>query len=214
MGLNCPSRHLKHKLWPKERSGVKLVVWLSTTKSRESTPFPYMQAICDIPLEALNKGYNFSLNLIAIESLHKKLCTFKAARILTIGILGLPFGSPRTKNHLDVAPVERRRIYYKREGGGFPQVRAVMSLVCPNCLWLVLAPKVLQLGTNHLVLVLCRSVWVSEACHFVLVPSRSSNTALYPFIVLRTRERAPTPYPFIVFSLGLTFEAITYICSA
>jgi hypothetical protein len=35
------------------------------------------------------------------------------------------FGTPkisRTKNHLDVAPMERRKIYYKGEGGGFPQV--------------------------------------------------------------------------------------------
>ncbi len=31
------------------------------------------------------------------------------------------------------------RVYYKGEGGGFPQVRAVMSLVCPYCRWLVLA---------------------------------------------------------------------------
>jgi len=29
----------KHKLWPKEGSGVELPVWLPTTKSRESTRF-------------------------------------------------------------------------------------------------------------------------------------------------------------------------------
>jgi hypothetical protein len=75
-----------------------------------------------------------------------------------VGILGLPFGNPGTKSHLDVAPVERRIVYYKGEGGGFPQVQAVVSIVCSNCPWLVLAPKVLQLCTNHFVLVLCRSV--------------------------------------------------------
>ncbi len=37
------------------------------------------------------------------------------------------------KSHLDVGPVERCRVYYKGEGGGFPQVRAVVSLVCPCC---------------------------------------------------------------------------------
>jgi hypothetical protein len=31
----------------------------------------------------------------------------------------------------------------KGEGGGFPQVRAVVSLVCPCCPWLFLAPSVL-----------------------------------------------------------------------
>jgi hypothetical protein len=55
------------------------------------------------------------------------------------------------KSHLDVGPVERCRVYYKGEGDGFPQVQAVVSLVCPYCLWLVLAPKVFQLCANHLV---------------------------------------------------------------
>jgi hypothetical protein len=75
-----------------------------------------------------------------------------------MGISGLSLGSPGTKSHLDVAPVERRKVYYKGEGDGFPQVRAMVNLVCLNCLWLVLAPKVLQLCTNNFVLVLCRSV--------------------------------------------------------
>jgi hypothetical protein len=37
--------------------------------------------------------------------------------------------SPGTKCHLDAGLVERHKIYYKGEGGGFPQVRVVMSLV-------------------------------------------------------------------------------------
>jgi hypothetical protein len=76
--------------------------------------------------------------------------------------------------------VERSRVYYKGEGDGFPQVRAVVSLVCPCCPWFVLAPKVLQLCTNHFVWVVCRPVWVIEACQLFLVPSWSSNTPLYP----------------------------------
>jgi hypothetical protein len=44
-------------------------------------------------------------------------------------ISGLPFESPRTKCHLDVGLMERHRVYYKGEGGGFPQVWAVVSLV-------------------------------------------------------------------------------------
>jgi hypothetical protein len=93
-------------------------------------------------------------------------------------------------SHLDVGLVERHIVYYKGKGGDFPQVRAVMSLVNSSYMWLVLAPKVLQLCTNHLVLVLCRFVWVVEDCKFFLVPSRSSSTPLYPSKVLRARERA------------------------
>ncbi len=72
-----------------------------------------------------------------------KLCTPKVAGVPTVGILGLPFGSPGTKSHVDVAPVERRKVYYKGEGGSFPQVWAVVSLVCLSCPWFVLAPKML-----------------------------------------------------------------------
>jgi len=42
------------------------------------------------------------------------------------------FGTPRTKCHLDVGLVERHIIYYKGEGGGFPQVWAVVSFVSLN----------------------------------------------------------------------------------
>jgi hypothetical protein len=69
-----------------------------------------------------------------------------------------PIWSPETKNHLDVAPVESCRVYYKGEGGGFPQVQAVVSLVCPSCPWLILTPKVFQLCPNHFELVLFRSM--------------------------------------------------------
>jgi hypothetical protein len=87
-----------------------------------------------------------------------KLWAPKVVGILTLVILGLPLGGPGTKCHLDVGLVDRRKIYYKGEGGGVPQVQAMVSLVSPSCPWLVLAPKVLQLCTNHLMLVLCRHV--------------------------------------------------------
>jgi len=53
-------------------------------------------------------------------------------------------GVLREKSHVDVGLMERSRVYYKGDGGGFPQVRAVVDLVCLCCPWLVLAPKVLQ----------------------------------------------------------------------
>jgi hypothetical protein len=185
-----------------------LAIWLPTTTSQESTRFPYVQVVCDIPWKTFDEGYNFVSNLIAIEGLHKKLCALKVTGVPVVGILGLPLGNPGTKSHLDVAPMEKRKVYYKGEGGGFPQVRAVVSFVCPGCLWRVLATKVFQQCTNHLVLGLCRSLWVNKACHFFLVPSQSSNTPLYPSIVLRARECASTPCPFVVLSLGLTFESL------
>ncbi len=63
-----------------------------------------------------------------------KLWAPKVARVQVVGISGLPFEKPETKCHLDVAPVERHKKYYKGEGGGFPQVRAVVSLVSSRLL--------------------------------------------------------------------------------
>jgi hypothetical protein len=61
-----------------------------------------------------------------------------------VGIPGLPLGSLGTKCHLDVGLVERQREYYKGEGGAFPQVQAMMSLVSPNLLMVFLNTKSVQ----------------------------------------------------------------------
>ncbi len=92
--------------------------------------------------KTLDEGYNIASDFIAIRGMHAKLCSLKGARARVVGISELPLGSLGTKNHLDVAPVESYSVFYKGEGGGFPQVQSVVNLVCPNCLWIVLTPKV------------------------------------------------------------------------
>ncbi len=69
-----------------------------------------------------------------IGGLHTKLCGSKVAKVPTLAISGLPFASLGIKSHLDVGLVERHIVYYKGEGGGFPQVRVVVSLVNPSLL--------------------------------------------------------------------------------
>jgi hypothetical protein len=73
----------------------------------------------------LDEGYNFAANLITIGGLYAKLWGPQNCESPSCG----NFRSLETKCHLDVAPVERRREYCKGEGGGFPQVWAVVSLV-------------------------------------------------------------------------------------
>jgi hypothetical protein len=46
-----PFGHLHLKLWAKEGPGVKLTIWLSTTKCRESTSSRRLQKECDITLK-------------------------------------------------------------------------------------------------------------------------------------------------------------------
>ncbi len=88
-----------------------------------------MQLAFHIPLESSQKGLQLASDLISIEGLHIKLWGPKVGGVPTLGISRLPFGSPGTKCHLDVGFMERHRVYYKKEGGGFPQVRAKVSLV-------------------------------------------------------------------------------------
>jgi len=190
MGLHHPFGHLKHKLWPKEGSGVKLVVWLPITESRESTQFACVQVACNIPLKSSRRGLLLWFRAhLHWRSACKKLWHPKVTRVLTLAISGLPLRSLGTKSHLDVGPMGSHKVYYKGEGVGFPQVRAMVNLVSLNRLWFVLAPKVFQLCINHLVLVLCKPVWVSETCQFFLIPSRSFNTPLYLSKMLRVRKR-------------------------
>jgi hypothetical protein len=51
MASHEPLGHLQQKLWSKERPGVKLAIWLPTTKSQESTQFRCVQVECDTLLE-------------------------------------------------------------------------------------------------------------------------------------------------------------------
>jgi len=49
-----------------------------------------------------------------------------------VAVLGLLLRSPETKNHSDVGGMGRHKEYYMEEGGGFPRIQAVVSLVSPE----------------------------------------------------------------------------------
>ncbi len=81
---------------------------------------------------ALDEAYNF---------VFRPDCNWRSAReimrpeshgSLSCGNFGTPTWESWAKCHLDVAPMESCEEYYKGEGGGFPQVRAMMSLVNPR----------------------------------------------------------------------------------
>jgi hypothetical protein len=52
------------------------------------------------------------------------------------------FGSPKNLCHLDVVFIVSCKEYYMGEGGDFPRVRAVMSLVCSSVRGLSQHPRV------------------------------------------------------------------------
>jgi hypothetical protein len=150
MHLHDPFGHLKHKLWLKEGSGVELTIWLPTIKSQDSSRFPCVQVACHILLKSSQRGLQLCLDLIWIGGLHTKLWGPKFVGVPSLGISGFPLGSPGTKCHLDVGLMEKHKVYYKGEGGGFPQVWAVVSLVSLESLSLpVVRPSTKSARTMH-----------------------------------------------------------------
>jgi len=170
MGSHCSFEHLKHKLWPKEGAGSRIA---SLTPNQKKSGIDPIYLAADNMPHTVRKLSTRAITLLQIAlRLLAKLWGSKVPRIPTGKISGLPHGSPAVvpgvlgvsgeKSHLDVGPVESYRIYYKGEGDGFPKVWAMVSLVCPCCPWFVLAPKVLQLCTNHFVWVVCRPVGMNK----------------------------------------------------
>jgi len=133
MALHRPFGHLQHKLWQKERPGVKLPVWLPTIKSRESNyqfdsrplkvgnrPNPNAcRWSATHRWKTLEESYKFALDLILIRGLSKELRSLKVPKVQTEIVSRLLLGSPGTKSHSDVGAAERHRIYYMGESGSF-----------------------------------------------------------------------------------------------
>jgi hypothetical protein len=73
----------------------------------------------------------------------------KIVGVLAMGISGLlsPLGNLGAKCHLDAGLMASHRIYYKGEGGGFPQVRAVVSLMSSSLP--VVRPSTKSASTMH-----------------------------------------------------------------
>ncbi len=70
-----PFGHLQPKLWAKEGSGVKLIVWLPTIKSQESMPSRIWFECATWRWKDLDEGYNFGLDLVAIQLCSQVTCS-------------------------------------------------------------------------------------------------------------------------------------------
>jgi hypothetical protein len=108
-GLHEPFGHMQHKLWQKERPGVKLISHLTpqTLKVRNQPDCNACRWSATCHWKALNKNYKFALDLIPIRGLSKELCPRKVAGVQTGTISRLLLGSPGTKSHSDVSAAER-----------------------------------------------------------------------------------------------------------
>jgi hypothetical protein len=132
MGLHEPFGHLQHKLWQKERPGVKLAVLLPTTKSRESTQSRCVQVEGNMPLESSQRELQVFLKLHPNRRFEQRVMTPQSGGSPNGTVSRLLLESHGIKSHSNVGAAKRRKEYYVGESGDFPRVRAVLSLVSPG----------------------------------------------------------------------------------
>jgi hypothetical protein len=93
-------------------------------------------------LERSQRGLQLRFIPCHDRTLQSGVMAIQSSRSPAGTISGLHFGSPRNLCHLDVASMASCREYYMGEGGGFPRVRAMVSLMCPNARGLSQHPRV------------------------------------------------------------------------
>jgi len=132
MASHWQFRHMQPKLWAKEGPGVKLIVWLPTTKSWESTSSRRRLEECDMALKSSRRELQLWFRTRPDPSLGRGAMAAQSSKSLAGTLSGLHFGNPNKMCHSDVASATSRKEYYMGEGGDFPRVRAVVSFVCPS----------------------------------------------------------------------------------
>jgi hypothetical protein len=93
-------------------------------------------------LERSRRGLQLWFRPRRDRTLQSGVMAVQNSRSPTGTISGLHFESRGNLCHLDVASMASCREYYMGEGGGFPRVRAVVSLVCPSARDLSQHPRV------------------------------------------------------------------------
>jgi hypothetical protein len=142
MASHCPFGHLQPKLWAKEGPGVKLPVWLPTTKSWESTSSRRRLKQCNIRLERSRRELQLWFGARPDPSSGRETMAVQSPGISTRDSFGTPTWESWEKEPFRCSlRGETQRILYG-EGGGFPRVRAVVSLVCKSARGLSQHPRV------------------------------------------------------------------------
>jgi hypothetical protein len=92
----------------------------SLTPDHGKSRFPCVQLVCDTSLESSQRGLQLWFRPHPNQGFAQEVMVPQNCKSPTLAISGLPFGSPGTKNHSDVTPAGRCKVYYMGEGGGFP----------------------------------------------------------------------------------------------
>jgi len=179
MGLHDPFGYLKHNLWPKERSGVKLPIRLPSTKNQELPWFTCFQVVCHILLESSRWGlqlyfrphinWRFKKNVIGLQS--RKNSHFRNFGTPKLGVLGqndiwvqaMWLG---TKNNIMVKVVDS------------PKCGLCEFYECMFAHGLSMHQKCSNYALTNLLFGLCKFVWIIDS--LVILPSPYPGAPIGP----------------------------------
>jgi len=163
LGSHDPFGHLKHKLWPKKKWGVKSARPL---KVGNYLDFVACRWRATYRLKDLNKGYKFALDLISIRGLHTKLWAPKSQESHLWEFRDSHLGVPRQNDIWVLVSWPGTKYIIRGKVMVSLKFELWWILWVRICLSFVLAPKVFQLCTNQLVVWFCAGPceWLN-ACH-------------------------------------------------
>jgi hypothetical protein len=141
MASHWPFGHLEPKLWAKEGPGVKLPVWLPTTKSQEWTSSWRLLRECDTALKSSWRELQLLFRPCPDSSLKRGAMSIQSSRTPTRDSFGTPTWESREKEPLGCSlGGELQSILYGGRWWLPPNPSRDESCVS-KCPWLVPTPK-------------------------------------------------------------------------
>jgi hypothetical protein len=161
LASHWPFGHLQPKLWAKEGPGVKLPVWLLTTKSRESTFSRRLKRECNTALESSRRELQLWFKPCPNPSLGREVMIPQSPRSLNRDSFGTPPWESREKEPFECSlrscgaaeNTIRGKVVASPESGPW-WVKWIR--VSP---WLIPTPNACIMTSNQLVLVLDAGSW-------------------------------------------------------
>jgi hypothetical protein len=141
LASHWPFGHLQPKLWAKEGPGVKLTVWLPTTKSRESTSSQRLQRKCDMALNNSRGELQLWFKPRPNLSLGREVMNAQSPGSPNRDNFGTPPWESREKEPFGCSLSAKLQRILKGGGWWLPPSPSRGESCGPKCSWLVPTPK-------------------------------------------------------------------------
>jgi hypothetical protein len=183
------------------------VIWLLTIKSQESTLFICMKVMCHILLERFQQGLQLYFRPHLNRKFAQEVINFQSRKNHNFKTPNLGVSRQNDIWVLALWPSIENTIRGKVVAS--PKFRPWWILWVHVNLWLICAPKMIQLCTNQLDVWLCKFVWIIDSFITCLNPCLGTPACPLSSKCYKLRSVVyPNFLSFRCFHLGLTIEFI------